>query len=144
MKKLATYSLILSLVTMVRVVSAQTNISAGTINNVVMADTQTGSDACAKITTAVGKLPSTGGVIDARGFQGTQGCAVAPSFTGSGMIEFGNVVFQLSSSASAWTIPHGWFIQGPWNRGDLSGVHPGLHFQAIAGFPPMTSMVTIG
>lgn len=119
--------------------------TVGSLNNVILADAQSGVDPCAKITTAVGLLPTTGGIIDARGFQGTVACATAPSLTNSGILLLGNVTFQLNSSASAWTIPHGWFVQGPWQRADGSGTKPGFHLQAITGFPTSTTpMVTVG
>lgn len=49
------------------------------VNNVVYADQQAGSDACAKINTAIGLLPSSGGIVNANGFLSTpQTCASNP------------------------------------------------------------------
>jgi hypothetical protein len=42
---------------------------------IYFADQQAGADACAKIVNAETQLPSTGGIVDARGFQGVQSCA---------------------------------------------------------------------
>ncbi|MDR3572277.1 MAG: hypothetical protein P4L50_00310 [Anaerolineaceae bacterium] len=42
---------------------------------VVYADLQTGVDWCAKVTNAMALLPSTGGIVDARGLTGAQNCA---------------------------------------------------------------------
>src|SRR5579872_3990146 len=48
------------------------------IGGVRLADAFMGTDACAKIAAAIATLPSTGGVVDARGFEGTQPCASNP------------------------------------------------------------------
>jgi hypothetical protein len=67
-------------------IAATGNVSvAGTttlakLNNTIYADQQSGADACAKITTALGLLPSTGGIVDATGFQGNQVCAAGVTF----------------------------------------------------------------
>lgn len=45
---------------------------------VLLADQYGGADICAKISTAIAALPSTGGVVDARGIRGTQACASDP------------------------------------------------------------------
>lgn len=51
-------------------------------SNIVDAFTQPGADACAKIQNGYNSLPSTGGTVDARGFQGTQTqCASGLSLT---------------------------------------------------------------
>lgn len=47
------------------------------INNVIYADQQAGADACAKITAAEAILPASGGIVDARGFQGAQSACSA-------------------------------------------------------------------
>ena len=54
------------------------------INNVIFADQQAGADACAKITAAEALLPTAnGGVVDARGFQGTQAVCAGGFAVGS-------------------------------------------------------------
>jgi hypothetical protein len=45
---------------------------------VLHADTFPGTDACAKINAAMGALPPTGGVVDARGIQNLQACSTNP------------------------------------------------------------------
>jgi hypothetical protein len=55
----------------------------GGYDNIIFADQQAGADACAKITTSFSKLPSTGGIIDATGFQGNQTCTAGVTFPAS-------------------------------------------------------------
>jgi hypothetical protein len=51
-------------------------------SNIIDAYTQSGADVCAKIQNGYNALPSTGGTVDARGFQGTQSaCASGLSLT---------------------------------------------------------------
>ena len=54
------------------------NLSLATLNGVRYADQFPGSDACAQIEAAIVDLPSTGGTVDARGFEGAQTCADDP------------------------------------------------------------------
>src|SRR6266851_4144939 len=56
--------------------SAQTT-TLKSLNSVLFADQFPGADACAKINAAEAALPSAGGVVDARGLQGTQNCTAA-------------------------------------------------------------------
>src|SRR5258708_1052931 len=42
------------------------------LNSILFADQFSGVDACAKIAAAIAVLPATGGIVDARAFQGTQ------------------------------------------------------------------------
>lgn len=72
--------------------------SAPSYNNVIEANAQAGSDACAKINAAEAALPSTGGAIDARGFQGTQTCAgtIGP-LTKMGKLTLGSATFLVQS-----------------------------------------------
>ena len=52
--------------------------STQTLNNVQFADRFPGADACARIHAAISALPSAGGTVDARGFQGSQSCKTDP------------------------------------------------------------------
>jgi hypothetical protein len=52
--------------------STASGIETPSVNGIQQAVQASGPDACAKITAAIAALPSTGGVVDARGFQGVQ------------------------------------------------------------------------
>ena len=74
-------------------------VSATSYNNVIEADTQAGSDACAKINAAIGLLPSSGGTVDARGFTSPQTCAsTLPISTPNVKILFAPQLFTFSGN----------------------------------------------
>jgi parallel beta-helix repeat protein len=80
-----------------------TETSTKSLNNVEFADRFAGRDACAKIHAAISALPAGGGIVDARGFQGTQACASDPFVGGTTppvQLLIGQATFQLST---------GWF-----------------------------------
>jgi hypothetical protein len=80
-----------------------TETSTKSLNHVEFADRFAGRDACAKIHSAISALPAGGGVVDARGFQGTQVCASDPFAGGTTppvQLLIGQATFQLST---------GWF-----------------------------------
>src|SRR6185437_11152352 len=76
------------------------------LNNTIYADQQSGADACAKITTAIGLLPATGGIVDATGFQGNQVCAAGVTFPANKPITVKLGAFALIAGANtAITVP---------------------------------------
>ncbi|MGC2745009.1 MAG: hypothetical protein WA672_17670 [Candidatus Angelobacter sp.] len=82
--------------------------TVGKLNNTVYADQQSGADACAKITTAIGLLPATGGIVDATGFQGNQVCAAGVTFPANKPITLKLGAFALIAGANtAITVPGG-------------------------------------
>jgi hypothetical protein len=115
---------------------AQTCVDGGACNpssldNTIMADQQTGADACIKIHAALALLPSTGGTVDARGFQGIQTCSANPwnSITAPATLLLGHATFQA-------------VVQ--WNPTRSSQMTKGLGqqatiIQAAAGFPSNSS-----
>ena len=81
--------------------------STKSLNNVQFADRFAGKDACAKIHSAISALPASGGIVDARGFQGRQGCASDPFSGGAAapvQLLIGQVNFQL---ATPWQLSVG-------------------------------------
>jgi hypothetical protein len=76
------------------------------LNNTIYADQQSGADACAKITIAIGLLPATGGIVDATGFQGNQVCAAGVTFPASKPITLKLGAWALIAGANtAITVP---------------------------------------
>jgi fibronectin-binding autotransporter adhesin len=76
------------------------------LNNTIYADQQSGADACAKITTALGLLPATGGIVDATGFQGNQVCAAGVTFPANKPITLKLGAWALIAGANtAITVP---------------------------------------
>lgn len=69
------------------------------LNNIVYADQQTGADPCVKVNAAVALLPTGGGIVDARGFQGNFACSVE--------MDIGNVsskpITLLTPNQGTWT-----------------------------------------
>lgn len=63
---------------MVQGATLLTETSTKSLNNVKFADRFAGTDACAKIHAAIVALGASGGVVDARGFRGTQACSSDP------------------------------------------------------------------
>ena len=65
---------------------------------VIYADAQAGVDWCAKVMTAAGLLPSTGGVVDARGLTGAQACASGVTNSTNGItVLFGAMTLTVSN-----------------------------------------------
>ena len=63
-----------------------------------------GADMCAKITAAITNLPSTGGVVDARSFEGSQPCVTNP-FTGTTKrvtVLLGVATIQMQAQWAVW------------------------------------------
>ncbi len=68
---------------MVQGATLLTETSTKSLNSVKFADRFAGTDACAKIHAAIIALGASGGVVDARGFRGTQPCSSDPFAGGS-------------------------------------------------------------
>lgn len=96
-------------------------LSAPAVNGVVNAYAQSGSDMCAKIEAAVTALGSGGGLVDARGFSGTQACASNPlaSIVPNTTLLLGNVTIQ---TAVPWALGTS---SGTLNGITLEGTNPG-------------------
>src|SRR5581483_10201094 len=87
------------------------DISATSYNNVIEADTQTGSDACAQIAAAIAALPATGGTVDARGIQGAQTCAANPFASSAKPVQLLLGGITITTSA-CWALPSDTVIVG--------------------------------
>lgn len=79
----------------------------------VFADQQSGSDPCAQITNAFSSLPTTGGIVDATAFQGSQtACASTLTLSKPGQLLLGAATFTLDGnpgiSVTSTTAP--WII----------------------------------
>jgi Right handed beta helix region len=88
---------------MVQGATLLTETSTKSLNKVEFADRFAGTDACAKIHSAILALPNTGGVVDARAFHGTQPCASDPFSGGT------TVPAQLLLGAATFRLSTGWF-----------------------------------
>lgn len=88
---------------MVQGATLLTETSTKSLNHVEFADRFAGTDACAKIHAAIVALPSGGGVVDARGFHGTQPCASDPFSGGT------TVPVQLLIGPAQYKLKVGWF-----------------------------------
>ena len=100
------------------------------------ASTFPGADMCAKITAAITNLPSTGGVVDARSFEGSQACVTNP-FTGTTKrvtVLLGVATIQMQAQ---WTV---------WANSRVIGQGRGqTHLQAVSGFPTTgKAMILLG
>jgi hypothetical protein len=109
-------------------------------NSVVYADTQPGADACAKITAAQALLPSTGGVVDARGFEGAQP-ACSGGFTVGGLNQYvqlllGSTLLDVQGQVN---INAGSSISGIGATGN--GTFAPTTIQATGSFPPNTVLI---
>ena len=96
--------------------AAQQTAGPGGTSGVVSAAQQPDGDDCAKINEGWGALPSTGGVVDAREFTGTQACGSNP-FEGvnkAGETMLGGTTYQASRT---WVMPGKSILQGI-GRGD--------------------------
>ena len=100
-------------------------------------------DACGYIDAAIHTLPSTGGIIDARGFVGNQACAVNPfSLTASnGLLLLGFTNFQTTAE---WEIPsaYAWRIVGSGRKSESNALNTTI--QAQSSFPANTPVVRLG
>ena len=115
--------------------------SVATLNNVQYADRQLGSDPCAKILAAINLLPSTGGVVNALGFQGTQATCAASPFAGvtkSVQLYLGAATFPTNAQ---WIVPEKSQVFGV-GRGDPGSTNTVI--QAGASFPVSTAVVLLG
>jgi hypothetical protein len=100
----------------------------------VLADQYGGADMCAKISAAIAALPSTGGVVDARGFQGAQSCASNP-FSGVGTKPTQVLLGAVTVSSSAtWTIPSNFILDGPNATLKPTGSAAGLNASGSSNF----------
>ena len=87
-------------------------LSAANLNNVVFADQQAGTDACAKINTAIGLLPATGGIVNANGFLSTpQTCASNP-FAGFATKPVQLLLCGTITTTAMWTLEEGQSVVG--------------------------------
>jgi hypothetical protein len=104
------------------------------LNGTPLADQFAGGDMCAKISAAIASLGSTGGIVDATHFTGTQACASDPSVGVSAavVVEIGNVTMQL-------TVP--WKIQS--NLFKLRGAGPGHSGIQYVGTMPIAAVITL-
>lgn len=110
-------------------------------HNVVYAPAFSGADPCAQINAAIAALAPPGGIVDARGFQGTQACASNP-FNGIGVdveLLLGAVSIQ---TTVPWVTPsaHSVVILGS-GRG---GSGHGTTIFAASGFPSTCDSLTSG
>lgn len=99
--------------TVIGTITASGNITAANIpSKVLWAEFFSGADMCAKIASAISTLPSTGGTIDARGFQGAQSCSSNP-FSGVGTKPIQVVIGAATvTSTVTWTIPSNFSLIG--------------------------------
>ena len=107
---------------------------------VLYADQYSGADACAKINAALLALPSTGGTVDARNFQGNQPCAsniYATLPNKANRLLLGGATFQMSVP---WVMPVRSRIEGI-NGGNLT---KGTLLQATASFPTNSALLVMG
>jgi hypothetical protein len=110
-------------------------------HNVVYASAFSGSDPCAQINAAIKALPSTGGTVDARGFQGTQSCASNP-FAGI----TSDVELLLGDVAIQTTVP--WVTPSAQNvlviGSGRGGSGHGTTIRAVTGFPSTCDGLSTG
>ena len=75
------------------------------VTPVIRARVQAGADACAKIVTAMNALPSSGGVVDARGFHGAETCGGVTTLSKSSVAYlFGADVIFVGTAGATLTI----------------------------------------
>lgn len=110
------------------------------LNSIRFADQFTGADAAAKINAAIADLPSTGGIVDARGLTGAQTCSTNPfsGVTKSVQLWLG---FSTFTSDFQWLIPGKCQVIGS-GRGDAGST--GTVIKASAAFPVNTAVVQLG
>ena len=105
--------------------------------NIVHADRQAGADACAKITAAEALLPSTGGIVDARGFQGVQS-ACSDGFT------VGSSSRAVTLLLGATSIPVNGQVLLNGSGSHIYGQPGASYFLEGGRFPSSTPIVQIG
>jgi hypothetical protein len=88
------------------------SMTLGRLNNTIYADQQSGADACAKINTSFGLLPTTGtgagGMVDATAFVGDQACSAGVTFApanSSVILKLGNSRLIVGGAGAALTCP---------------------------------------
>jgi hypothetical protein len=98
-------------------------------------------DACQRINAAWNSLPSTGGVIDARGFNGTQSCSINPlnGVSVPGLLLLGEAIYSINTP---WIIPSQVRVIGS-SRGSATG-GTGTSLQANSSAYPVYSTGTVG
>lgn len=108
-------------------------------DNVQLADQFSGADPCAKITAAQAALPSTGGIVDGRGFQGTVATCSAGFTVGSStkpvLLLLGAVILPVQNSVVIST-GSGIVGQSPLS----SGAFP-TYIDATGTFPTSTPVI---
>jgi hypothetical protein len=110
------------------------------LNTVLYADQFPGSTADAQIAAALAALPSTGGIVDARGLTGAQSCSANPfaSYTGSGVLLLGAATFTCSAQ---WTIPNRFQVYG---IGRPATTQQNTVLVAGSNFPTGTAVISLG
>jgi hypothetical protein len=125
--------------------NAQSNLSVLSLNNIQFADQQTGTDACAKIRSAIAALPVNGGEVDARGLLGFQTCSVNPfanilSHPGESVHLYLAAGSTFTTSVQ-WMIPLGSIVTG---GGSAPGGGRGTTLMASSAFLTGTPVVYLG
>lgn len=119
--------------------------SLSIVNNVVKADQQTGADACEQITAAQALLPSTGGLVDARGFQGSlSACPTTDSVGGGFTIGGASKPVTLLTGKATFTVNAPVIIGGSSSHVIGSGSGQQTIFFQGASFPANTPVLQIG
>jgi hypothetical protein len=79
--------------------SSGSSLNANIFEQVRYADQFSGGDACAKIANAISNLPTSGGTVDARAFQGAQSCSTGVTISKA-------VRLLLGATAYSWPGPY--------------------------------------
>ena len=116
------------------------NLSVQTLNGTAAASKYPGTDMCDKIATSIASLPSTGGTVDATGFQGDQTCSSNPFSGASKPVKLLLGAVTITSTAT-WTLPANVIIEGVGGQyGALSGTvlkftgaGPAIHINGVRG-----------
>ena len=110
------------------------------LNAVRYADQFAGADAGAKIAAAIADLPSTGGTVDARGFEGAQTSAADPfaGVTKGVILLLGHATITTDVQ---WVVPQGCQIIGSGRGG---GTAVATVIKASATFPTATALIRLG
>lgn len=116
------------------------NLNVLSLSAVRLADQFSGADAGAQIAAAILDLPSTGGVVDARGLTGAQTCSANP-FAGVTKTFQLLLGFATFTTDAQWKIPNKCQVIGS-GRGDTGSA--GTVIKASASFPTSTAVVRLG
>jgi len=81
-------------------------------DNIRHAHLFSGADAGAKIAAAAADLPTAGGIVDARGFEGAQSIATAIVFSKPTILLLGDATFTYTGTVTAFQLSSGCFIVG--------------------------------